>query len=50
MMHSNLFRIVGAILVVLAILAFLLCGTFGTPAAPPPSTVAPASQAPTSGN
>jgi hypothetical protein len=50
MMHSNLFRVVGAILVVLAILAFLLRGTFGAPAAPSKSAVAPTSQAPTSGN
>jgi hypothetical protein len=50
MMHSTTFRVVGAILVVLALIAFLLRGTFGSPAAPPPSTVAPVSQTPTPKN
>jgi hypothetical protein len=42
MMHSTTFRVIGAIAIVLALIAFLLRGTFGNPAPPPPSTVAPA--------
>jgi hypothetical protein len=42
-MHSTTFRVIGAIAIVLALIAFLLRGTFGNPA-PPPSTVAPASE------
>jgi hypothetical protein len=43
MMHSNVFRVVGAILVALAMLAFLFRGTFNRsavplqPAVPPPA-------------
>jgi len=37
MMHSPIFRVIGAILVLLALVAFLFGGTFGRHAAPVPS-------------